>query len=161
MKKLENLALYLANHPKVGQLGHTKLYKLIFFCDVTHLRQYGETITGSQYIKFQYGPVPSRAEKALKALRKAGAISVTREVLDEVRDIELMRVKACREADKKVFSKEELTTIETVAQNFGNRSAGELSDLSHREPAWVEAELHAKLDPELMFYGREEDPEGL
>jgi len=33
--------------------------------------------------------------------------------------------------------------------------------MSHEEPAWARADEPDKLDPELMFYGNAEDPEGL
>lgn len=161
MKKLENLALLIAGHPKVQNLGQTKLYKLIFFCDVTHLREHGESITGSEYIKYQYGPVPSRAEKALKHLKKENALEVTRKILDTTGDFEIMEIKANRIPDKSLFTKEEIATVNLIAEKLGKASASQLSDLSHKEPAWIEADMHKKLDPQLMFYGREEDSDGL
>ena len=161
MKKLENLALLIASHPKVQKLGQTKLYKLIFYCDVTHLREYGESITRSEYIKYQFGPVPSRAEKALKHLKKENALDVTRKVLDKTGDIEMIEIKAHRKPDRSLFTKEEMATVNLVAEKLGKVSAVQLSDLSHKEPAWIEADMHEKLDPELMFYGQEEDSDGL
>ena len=60
-----------------------------------------------------------------------------------------------------MFDEEELRVLECVASEFGPLTATELSNRSHEEPAWVQAAAMDKLDPVLMLYGDEEDPEGL
>ena len=160
-KKLANLILYLAGHPKVSGLGLTKLYKLVFFSDVTHLRSHGCLITGSEYIKYPFGPVPSRGEKILKQLAKTEKVEVKSTSLNEPRDIRRFDVRRLAEPDMTCFSSDELATIDAVVAKLGALSAKDLSDLSHAEPAWTYAEMMHKLDPELMMYGTEEDPKGL
>lgn len=158
-KKLVNLILHLAGRSDIPNLGMVKLYKLIFFCDVTHLREHGTSITGSDYIKFQHGPVPSRAERQLKNMRKAGSVHTDRVPLSA--DCELHQVKSNEAADLSVFVATELAVIDSVAKQLGGKTASDLSDMSHDEPAWIEAEMLQKLDHELMHYGRSEDPDEL
>jgi hypothetical protein len=57
--KLDALILYQGKSPHVGDLGVTKLWKLIYFIDVSFLRETGMSLTGSDYIKYDHGPVPS------------------------------------------------------------------------------------------------------
>ena len=96
-KKMANLILYLAGHPNVSGLGLTKLYKLVFFSDVTHLRSHGSSITGSEYIKYPFGPVPSRGEKVLKQLAKNQKVEVRSTSLNETRDIRRVDVRRLAE----------------------------------------------------------------
>ncbi len=157
-EKLNELILFIANHPNVTDLGLTKLYKLIYFADVECLRVLGQTATGSEYIKYEHGPVPSRGEKQLKLLRKAGAVVTVKEPYGAYF---IERVIAKEGGAPNVFTVDELQLLDRICQRYGNQTAGYLSELSHLEPAWHYAQLRAKLAPELMSYGYEETLEGL
>ncbi len=153
-EKLQELILFIANHPNVTDLGLTKLYKLIYFADVECLRALGQTATGSEYIKYEHGPVPSRGEKQLKMLRKAGALVTVKEPYGAYF---IERVIAKEGGAPNVFLPQELQVLEHVCQRCGNQTASYLSELSHLEPAWHYAQLHDKLAAELMAYGYEEE----
>jgi len=158
-EKLDNLILFFAGNSKITTLGTTKLYKLLFFADVFHLRDFGHTITSSEYIKYPHGPVPSKGEKALKSLKKENAIVVTRKQLGN--DRELHQIKAIRPANLSIFSETEIQVMERVVIELGNHTAAALSNASHKEPSWALAQLSKPLDVDLMLYGVEEDPNGL
>ena len=158
VEKLRNLILVIAAHPGVKNLGLTKLWKLIYFADVGALREHGSTITGSEFVKYPHGPVPSRGEKILKEMKGEALIATAqRENAGYVQT----SVSALAKPDTSVFSAEERAIIERVCVEFGRKTAKALSDLSHDEPAWALANDLDKLDPELMHYGGAEDPEGL
>lgn len=157
-QKLQELLIFIASSPDVRDLGLTKLWKLIYFADVTHLRNYDHSITDSEFIRYEHGPVPSRGERVLKAAIKANEV-LTRQ--QPYGPYQITYVQAMRQADIGVFTTEELKTIESVCQKYGDKTAAYLSELSHLDPAWKYASEHDKLDPELMLYGFEEDPEGL
>jgi uncharacterized phage-associated protein len=158
LNKLQQLILRIGNNPHVQNLGETKLWKLIYFADVAALREHGRTITGSEFIRYDHGPVPSRGEKCLKVLTRAGALTITQEDHGTHR---LNRVVPACEADEHAFSAEERHLIDQVCRQLGGKTAAALSELSHQEPAWRYAGRLAKLEPELMLYGSSEDPEGL
>lgn len=157
-EKLRNLMLSIAVHPSVKDLGMTKLWKLIYFIDVTALRAHGATITGSEFVKYPYGPVPSRGEKNLQALRREKLIETEQRANGTITQT---FVTARGKADMRVFSSAERVIIDSVCREFGGKTAKELSSLSHAEPAWELAADLEKLDPDLMCYGSSEDPEGL
>ena len=157
-KKLKNMILYFANSPYVCALGTTKLYKLLYFTDATSLRELGHNMSGSEYIRYEHGPVPSRGEKALKDLRKENAILVNQE---EHYGMRLEAIREIIEPDLTIFEKSELEILQRIARTKGAASAKTLSNESHLEPAWVYATPLGKLSPELMLYGASEDPEGL
>lgn len=156
--KLKELVLLLARHESVKDLGVTKLAKLVYYIDAEALRMTGDSITASEFIKHEHGPVPSRMDRALKQLKKADAIRIGSESMF---DHKLLRIEALRESDSSRFSGDEFAIIDRVAAKLGSLTAKELSRLSHREPAWCEAEYLEKLDVELIPYGAEEDPDDL
>lgn len=158
LDKLKEAMLYIASHPNVSDLGLTKLYKLVYFVEARHLREHAEAITGSDFIKYQHGPVPSRGEKAIKQLRKAGAIHAERE---EFAGYDMTAISPLRKPDPRVLSESERATLDSVCAQLGSKTASQLSDLSHDEPAWIAAPMLRKLSPDLMMYGSAEDPEGL
>ena len=156
--KLTELIVYLGGHPSVADLGLTKLWKLIYFVEARALREFGESITGSEFIKYAHGPVPSRGEKHLRQLVKNGEVTTAPRTIGERT---LNEVKSVRKADWKYFTPKELTLIDGVCRKLGGESASSLSDLSHQEPAWHYAEMMQKLSPELVLYGTQEDPDDL
>ncbi len=102
--------------------------------------------------------MPSRGEKQLKKLRREKLIDTRQGSLGP--HVQTF-ITAVGKPDMSVFSREEAAIIERVCQELGGKTAKELSDMSHEEPAWARADELDKLDPELMFYGNAEDPEGL
>jgi uncharacterized phage-associated protein len=152
------LVLAIANHPAVQQLGRTKLWKLIYFIDAAMLRQCGQTITHSDYIRYEHGPVPRRGEKIIKAMNKQGAISVNQMIYA---GHEMAMVSAVGEGPKGHFSREASAVIDRICRSMGGHTAKFLSELSHQEPAWLNAGHLDKLDPVLIAYGSSEDSEGL
>ncbi len=157
-KKLEELLVFIARHPGVQDLGTTKLWKLVYFIDTQALRDLGEPVTGSEFIKYEHGPVPSRGDKHLRKLSKDGAVSSEQELAGAYR---LNSIKALRDPDLDVFSPEEQRIMHEVCRSQGRKKAAALSKLSHEEPAWHYADKLQKLSPALMAYGACEDEEGL
>ena len=157
-EKLKNMILYIASNPRVRDLGTTKLYKLIYFSDVTNLRAHGSTISGSEYIKYPHGPVPSKGEKFIKQLRRADDVAVNQRAHFDMR---LDEVTAKTLPNLSVFSKHELQTLALICETKGTTSAKALSEESHQEPAWAYAPPMDKLSPDLMSYGLSEDSDGL
>ena len=75
LRKFMQLIVFFAHHEAVKPLGKLKLFKLLYFTDVTHMRTVGEPITGAEYLKYSYGPVPVQGDFALKELQKHRLIS--------------------------------------------------------------------------------------
>ena len=157
-RKLSELIVRLGQHSGVSNLGLTKLWKLIFFIEARALRDLGEPVTGSEFIKYEHGSEPSRGDKFLKKLVKAGEVTSTQR---SVGGKTLNESKAVRAADLSTFSFEERQLVDSLCVELGRRSALDLSYFSHEEPSWHYAAMRDKLPPELIAYGHKEDPEGL
>jgi uncharacterized phage-associated protein len=156
--KLANLILYISNHKDVKNLGITKLWKLIYFVDATALRDCGESVTGSEFIKYEHGPVPSRGEKILKQLRRKNQVTTESKTLHGHL---LTNVLPSDDADLSLFSEDELQIMSKICRRYGALTAQKLSELSHQEPSWRLTKYLQKLDARLISYGPREDSIGL
>jgi uncharacterized phage-associated protein len=152
-----DVVLAIANHPAVSQLGKTKLWKLIYFIEAEMLKKHGRTLTGSEFIRYEHGPVPSRGEKILKSMEKAQTIKISQ---DSCGPHLMLRVISLAES-KPMLDENFSDIIDHVCLKYGSMTASTISELSHREPAWLSAEKNQKMDPVLIAYGCEEDPEGI
>jgi len=57
-EKLINSILYFKKNTK--NYRKMKLFKLLYFLDFVHFKNYGTTVTGMEYSAWKMGPVPER-----------------------------------------------------------------------------------------------------
>jgi uncharacterized phage-associated protein len=138
LRKLMQLIVFFAHHEAVKPLGKTKLFKLLYFTDVTHMRTVGEPITGAEYLKYPYGPVPVQGDFALKELQKHRLISQKRIRMSNERF--MREVTALQMPDMTMFTEQEMRTIQRVMQQYGEDTASVLSWKSHQGYAWLFAD---------------------
>ena len=138
--KLRELVLHVADLSKSDpRFGATKLNKLLFYMDFGTYRLLGTPITGATYQHYPQGPVPKE-------------LADTRSILIDCGDAEMEyrpyftgtqeRIVPHREADLDFFSKQELSIVRDVVEEFWTYNARGISDYSHEEWAWkVTADL--------------------
>ena len=122
LRKFMQLIVFFAHHDAVKPLGKTKLFKLLYFTDATHLETAGQSITGAEYLKYSYGPVPTQGDYALKELQKHRIIRQQRIQITPKRfrrDITALQM-----SDMTIFTTQERQTIQHVIQQYGEDSAG-------------------------------------
>lgn len=137
LRKFMQLIVFFANHETVKPLGKTKLFKLLYFTDVTHLRTAGKMITGAQYLKGSHGPVPVQGDFALKELQKHRLIRIQR--VQRTDGLFMREIAGLQMPDMKIFTTQEMETIHIVVQQYGDDTASALSWKSHQEDAWLDA----------------------
>jgi uncharacterized phage-associated protein len=149
-EKVFNAVAYFAGNCE----GSTKMKicKLLYFADKEHLLQYGRPITGDTYVKKQYGPTPSAGLSMLQ-----GRASTRKTALFQSKvAVHQNDVRALSSPDLKVFSRSDLRVMEQVCKKYGHLTAAQLSDRSHREPAWKKTPNNHLIDFELFFEGHPE-----
>ena len=127
---------YLACHQPDRQLDNMKAYKLLWLADRYHLRQTGRTITGDSYYAMPFGIVPSDAkcilENAKTKLKNPDGYK------DKyIKSIENHQFRSVCDPDLNVFSESDQNALDKVLNLYGNYSALELSNLSHKFPEWT------------------------
>ena len=118
--------------------GATKLNKVLFFAEFTHLRRHHRVISGCEFQKLPHGPAPRQLLPVRKTLIGSGAAKL---VEDDFLGRPQQRLVPSRAADLEVFSAEELQTIEDVLEQLAGMTGSQVSELSHQEPGWRLSEV--------------------
>ena len=113
--------------------GATKLNKVLYFAEFTHVRRTGRSITGADYQKLPNGPAPRRLLPVRNELIESGDAEL--EECDFL-GYKQQRLVPKRDADVSVFDDEELQTIDDVLRDLEGMNGRDLSDLSHQEAGW-------------------------
>jgi hypothetical protein len=134
--------------------GLTPFYlsKILFFADRNHLRAYGRPVTGDVYIAMVDGPVPSRAYDIVKGnLDLFGdplAIELALSIEQSHGRYHIICAK--RKPNTDLFSEADVAALDAAIKFCHGKSFGELSSLTHQEPACYQAPINTEMDPELL-----------
>ena len=148
---LREVLLYVLN--KVGarpNIGQTALYKLLYFIDFDYYEKKGESITGLSYMKNQFGPTPKRTFKdvvgQMKKDQELKEIKVKYFGMEQVRYLPV--INPCFNH----LSVDEVKHIDGVLERLGDKSAKELSTLSHSDMPWLATKNKEVIDYQLAMY---------
>lgn len=150
-EKFGELLLYVADRLKDDRAGGaTKLNKVIFFAEFTHLRRHGAVISGCEFQKLAHGPAPRQLLPVRKRLIDEGAAElVTEDFLGRPQH----RLVPRRPADLTVFTAAELETVDDVLGQLQGLTGRQVSDLSHEEPGWELTEVGETIPYAAAFLG--------
>jgi putative zinc finger/helix-turn-helix YgiT family protein len=132
LKKFLNAALFFIN--AVPELTKTKLNKLLFYADFKYFQNNAVSITGVPYARIDHGPVPDEYA-LLYGLMDAQALITSEET--GYGQFSWDYFKALKPADQSVFTQAELDVLQQVIARFKDESAAGISEISHRETAWL------------------------
>jgi hypothetical protein len=133
-EKFRELLLHVASR-MLGDpsYGSVKLNKVLFFSDYLHYAIFGTPITGAEYVRYPLGPAPRGITTIQQELIDAGDADLA--VLQRgTRAQKILFPK--READLSQFSGQEIATVHKVLDVLAERTAVQVSDLSHALSAW-------------------------
>lgn len=150
-EKLREVLAYVLD--RVGakpNVGETVLYKLLYFIDFDYYERYGKSITGLTYIHNHFGPSPVADFKSVVSGMEAKG------------ELEVVETKYFKNTQKKYLpakqvpfdqlSARELEHINETISRLGDKTATELSTLSHYDTPWVVARQGKPLDYRDTFY---------
>lgn len=133
-RRLAFAAHYVIRRTEPAELGATKLNKILWFADLEHYRQHGDTITGlAAYIRMPKGPVPDGIESALKKLKDGGAVCERR---SRVIDYDRREFVWLKEPDLSMFTADEIDTLNVFIDIIRKQPAGFISDVTHKDALW-------------------------
>ena len=148
-EKFKNAVLYLAKHGG-SDVGKKKLAKLLYFIDFTLYELREKSLTGMDYAKQNYGPMPEPRVfyNALGELQKKKIVDIkkSRENLLE----KIIPIKD--DPDMKVFDQKEREILEQTAEKYRLENAGNLEKIAQSEPPYKMVEYGEKIPYHLAFY---------
>jgi transcriptional regulator with XRE-family HTH domain len=150
-EKLREVLLYVLG--KIGakpNIGETVLYKLLYFIDFDYYEKHGKSITGLTYIRNHFGPTPAMSFKEVV------------KGLEDKNELEIVETKFFNNTQKKYLptksveleklSAKELEHINEELARLSDKTASELSELSHYDTPWVVTKQGKAIDYRYVFY---------
>jgi hypothetical protein len=121
---------YLRCHPSSdGKVVKTKLAKLLYLADFAWFYEHLESMSGMQYRRLPYGPVPDQYFRAIDELQESGQIS-----LDHKSDISLIsETDSSKKQALTELSKDELSLIKKICQKWKSKKSTEIVHFIHNQ----------------------------
>jgi transcriptional regulator with XRE-family HTH domain len=151
VETLREILLYVLD--KVGakpNVGETVLYKLLYFIDFDYYEKTGKSITGLTYIRNHHGPTPMATfGSVVKAMKDAGELEVIDTKYFNYNQKKYLPVKKPRLEN---VTADELQHVDEVLNRLSDKTASELSSLSHRDMPWLATKENQKIEYQLAMY---------
>jgi len=149
--KLREVLLYVLE--KVGakpNVGETVLYKLLYFIDFDYYEKHGQSITGLTYVRNHFGPTPTMAfVDVVKQMESNGELEIVSTKFFTNTQKKYLPI---QKAELRSLSAKELDHINHELARLGDKTATELSDLSHYDMPWLAAKQGEPLQYRDVFY---------
>jgi len=150
LDKFKNVLLYILEKcAGKANVGETVLYKLLYFSDFNYYEIYEEHLTGAQYRKLPYGPVPRKIGTVISKMienNQLKRIKTKFHKYPQTRYIPLIK------PDLTILKASEIEVIDRVINQLSDYYAGAISDYSHKDLPWKATEEGKVIDYELAFY---------
>ena len=136
LKQLTHYVCWKCEDP--SKLGATKLNKVLWLADVLAYKISGVSITGSSYVKQQFGPVP---RSILAVRRELIAEKKIHERKDIIAGLLGVHFTALQKPDTSMFSPQELEIVDSVLSEICDKhTATSISEYSH-DVVWQAARI--------------------
>lgn len=148
--KFKDILLYIlekcAGKPNIGE---TLLYKLLYFSDFNYYEVYEEHLTGAEYRKLPFGPVPQKLDSILKQMiadKMLERFKTEYHGYPQTRYIPLIKpnLESLKASEKDILDK--------VIEQYSDWSASAISEYSHKDMPWLASKDGEVIDYELAFY---------
>lgn len=150
LEKFKNVLLYIlercAGKPNVGE---TVLYKLLYFSDFNYYELYEEHLTGANYRKLPFGPVPQNLESIIHQMIENNQLQ---RIKTNYHNYPQTRYLPLEKANLKELKASEKEVIDRVIEQMSDWSASMISDYSHKDLPWEVTDEGKDISYELAFY---------
>lgn len=146
-------------HKSDGMIPKTKLAKLLYLADFAWFYNHGESMSGMQYRKIEYGPVPDAFFRALDELEESGKIVIERKE-DNGKEMFLIHESESNRNEKiTCLTKKEIELMEEIGKKWKDRKTKEIVNFTHNQLPYtlcrpdeiIPYELITQEDPEMVF----------
>ena len=150
VKKFKDILLYIlekcAGKPNIGE---TLLYKLLYFSDFNYYEIYEEHLSGAEYRKLPYGPVPQKLNSVIQQMMKNKQLQ---RLKTDYHGYPQTRYIPLTKPNLSNLSASEKDVIDKVIDQYSDWSASAISDYSHKDMPWLASKDGEAIDYELVFY---------
>lgn len=143
-EKVYNMIIFLADNT----ILKTKLLKEMFYADFLFYKENCKSITGLEYCKLPFGPVPDGFETILLNEYQEGMIDYKPVITSSK---EYYEIAAKKKFNKDLFTKEELDVLSKIKKYFKDYNVKKIVDYSHKEKAYTDTNDCAKISYDYSF----------
>jgi len=155
-KKFKTVLAYILK--KVGgkpNIGMTVIYKLLYFIDFDYYEKYEEQLMGAVYVRNHFGPTPVMFSKIIEEMKNKNELEEVRSKFYN-KEQKKFFLNPNYQVDLTVLSAQEIKHIDWELRRLADKTAKELSDLSHKDVPWRVAKVGEAVDYNGVFYRNEE-----
>jgi len=128
LSKLKSEVLYILQ--KTGKTDFHKLFKILYFADMWHIKERGRTIVTNDYVAMKNGPVPSTLYDIIKDI-KFNKYTPSLPNWRDAFEVEGYFINSLQEPDLDELSENDIITLDSVIEWALPKSMNELTELSH------------------------------
>lgn len=119
------------------KIPKTKLAKLLYFADFGWFYYHLKSMSGMQYRKIQYGPVPDSYFRIIDEMSDGGEINITQ--TDDGAML-ISQTRSGAKVDLSEISKEEKKLIRNIEEKWRGKKTAEIVDFTHKQFPYLFAE---------------------
>lgn len=154
IEKFKQVLLYILQKSGAKpNVGLTVIYKLLYFIDFDYYEKFEKQLIGLTYFKNTHGPTPREFKKVIDEMKENEEII---EVKSKFFTHDQKKFLPHIEADLSLISGQELEMIDDVLARYSDKTATQLSEMTHRDTPWKATENGNDIDYELAFYRPDE-----
>lgn len=145
-----------AGSSRDGKLPKTKLAKLLYLADFAWFYEHFKSMSGMQYRRLQYGPVPDIYFRAIDELEQEGCITI-----DRSKDSMILigENRGSQRENLNELSKPEQKLIKDIAKKWKEKKTQEIVNFTHNQLPYklcvpdevIPYELITQEDPEYVY----------
>ena len=156
-KYKQMILVYLRNAgSRDGKIPKTKLAKLLYLADFSWFYNHLESMSGMQYRKISYGPVPDIFFRAIDELEELGKIVVDRKSVGDKEMLLIGESEGNKNEKIKTLSLEENSLIKKISAKWKYKNTNEIVNFTHNQLPFMICD-----ENEIIPYGliTQEDPD--
>lgn len=148
---------FLRNNPsRGGKVQKTKLAKLLYLADFGWYYEHLKSMSGMQYRKIEYGPVPNAYFQTINGLCKEGSITVVEKETAQGNRAELIcQTEKGERQSTDMLSRKEKDFIKQIAEKWRNKNVKTIVAFTHNQIPYKICKDKENIPYELII---QEDP---
>ncbi|MBI3255670.1 MAG: DUF4065 domain-containing protein [Candidatus Andersenbacteria bacterium] len=116
-----------------GKVPKTKLAKLLYLADFAWFYDHLKSMSGMQYRKIAYGPVPDTFFRALDELEESGKIVIDHKSTEGRETFLISESESNKNEKIQTLSKDENVLIKKIAQKWKDKNTKEIVNFTHNQ----------------------------
>ena len=121
------------SHKKDGKVTKTKLAKLLYLADFAWFYEHYESMSGMQYRRIEYGPVPDIFFRAIDELETEQKIIVERKKNDDKQMFLISESESNKNEKLVKLSKDESNLIKKIAIKWQDKKTNDIVNFTHNQ----------------------------